>query len=328
MVRNDKILEIKDLHISYQVYGGELKVVDGISLSVSRGERVGLVGETGCAKTTTMKAILKILPRNAIIKKGHIEFNGTNVLNMNDFDIQQFRRKGAAMIFQDPTAALNPVFTVGDQMKAALRYSYSSGMQKLSEEEISIKLIQALKDVSLPDPHRILNCFPFQLSGGMKQRICIAMAISAGKKILLADEPGTSLDVTIQDQVLRLISELVDKKNLSVVIVTHSLGVVKENTDYTYVMYAGTIVEGGPTEVVFSKPLHPYTIMLMKCVPKLTGEGIAQGIPGRLIDYLNPPRGCRFSPRCPYVEEICENEKPDLFDIGGQHSVACHLVER
>ena len=181
--------------------------------------------------------------------------------------------------------------------------------------------------VSLADPDRILNSYPFQLSGGMRQRVCIAMTLAAERNILLADEPGTALDVTIQDQILRLIKELVDKGELSVIMVTHSLGVIRQVTTKVNIMYAGTIVEGGDTGEVFENPLHPYTQALMDCLPKLTGNGIAKGIPGRIPDYSNPPKGCRFAPRCPYATERCANETPQRLEKGNGHWVACFKAE-
>jgi peptide/nickel transport system ATP-binding protein len=321
----DVILSIKDLSLQYNVYGGSLKVLDSVNLDLWRSGSVGLVGESGCGKTTTLKSLLKILPPAAEITSGSAYYNGEDIFKMNHKKLQEFRRKGAGMIFQDPTAALNPVFTIGDQLISALKYTYSG---KVSKKELKSVAIEALSSVSLPDPDRILNNYPFQLSGGMRQRVCIAMALAAGKKVLLADEPGTSLDVTIQDQILRLIKQLVEDKGLSVVMVSHSLGVIREVTSYVYVMYAGTIVEKGITGEVFNRPLHPYTIALLSCIPKLTGKGIAKGIPGRIPDYLNPPAGCRFSPRCNHAIDRCRSERPNLIGQGDGHSVACFIYDR
>lgn len=315
------LLSIEDLSLQYNVYGGSLKVLNNVSLDLHQGSSVGLVGESGCGKTTTLKTLLRILPPIAEITSGSVNYQGRNILKMNNSELQDFRRTGAAMIFQDPTAALNPVFTIGDQLNAALKYAHDN--HKLKKKELHDIAVEALNSVSLPDPERILQEYPFQLSGGMRQRICIAMALAAGKNILLADEPGTSLDVTIQDQILRLIRRLVEEKGLSVIMVSHSLGVIREVTTYAYVMYAGTIVERGATRDVFNHPLHPYTVALMACLPKLTGAGIAQGIPGRIPNYLDPPPGCRFSPRCPYASERCFNECPTLEDRENRHAVAC-----
>jgi peptide/nickel transport system ATP-binding protein len=230
---------------------------------------------------------------------------------------------GVAMIFQDPTASLNPVFTIGDQLMTAIRYS--SLEDRLTRKEIRERALLALREVALPDPARILDNYPVQLSGGMRQRICIAMALAANSQLMIADEPTTSLDVTIQDQVLRLLGKLVLEKDTSTILITHSLGIVREWTGRVYVMYAGNMVETAPTEELFRQPLHPYTQGLMKAVPKLTGEGIAEGIGGRIPNYLNPPQGCRFHPRCPHSMEICSQAIPPYFDVGARHQVACYL---
>ncbi len=316
------ILEIKNLTTSYNIYKGKLKVLNGVSINLPKGQSIGLVGESGCGKTTTLRTVLQILPAAGQVDSGSVWYNGQNCFEMSEAELQSFRRTGAAMIFQDPTAALNPVFTIGDQLLLAFEYSYSS---KTSKKELHEIALEALNSVSMADPERIMKSYPFQLSGGMRQRVCIAMALAAGKKILLADEPGTSLDVTIQDQILRLINKLVAEKDLSVIMVSHSLGVIREVASFVYVMYAGTIVESGNTRDVFNHPLHPYTRALLACLPKLTGEGIAKGIRGRIPDYLNPPAGCRFSPRCPYVKDICRAERPELEVDANGHSIACFM---
>jgi len=317
------LLSVEDLYVSFRMYEGMLRVVDGVSFFVHRGEKVGVVGEAGCGKTTTMKAIMRILAENATVK-GRIVFDGKEVMAMRPGELQEWRRHSVSMVFQDPTSALNPVFTVGDQMRAVIGCSLE-GLADRGGATIQHIVESALADVSLPDPARILTNYPFQLSGGMRQRICIAMSVATSRQLLLADEPGTSLDVTIQDQILRLIGDLVRDKGLSVVLVTHSLGVVREMTDRVYIMYAGSMVESGPTSEIFRDPQHPYTMGLMSCVPKLSGQGISQGIPGGMPDYLNPPKGCRFAPRCPEVIDICHRERPANRQVGpGDHCTACH----
>lgn len=317
-----RLLEIRDLHVGFDVYGGTLKVLNGVNLAMEEGERVGLVGETGCGKTTTAKSTLKILPvPPARVFGGEVLFKREDILKMRPREIRRVQAQGISMIFQDPTAALNPVFTIGEQLMDAIRYSTSQ--DSLSKREIRKRAIAALRDVALPDPERILENYPIQLSGGMRQRICIAMALATESELLIADEPTTSLDVTIQDQVLRLLGNLVEEKETSTILITHSLGLVREWTERVYVMYAGSMVEVAPTEELFVNPLHPYTQGLMKAVPKLTGEGIAEGIPGRIPDYLNPPPGCRFHPRCPQAMPSCEEERPPFFDAGTGHQVAC-----
>jgi len=204
-----------------------------------------------------------------------------------------------------------------------VRHSMEGG--KLSKGKIREQALVPLREVSLPDPERMLDSYPIQLSGGMRQRICIAMALVASRELLIADEPGTSLDVTIEDQILRLLRRLVEEKNVSVILITHTLGVVRETTDRVYVMYAGNMVEVADTEELFANPLHPYTHGLMAAVPRLTGGGISDGIPGRIPDYLNPPPGCRFHPRCERAMDICREEKPAFYQVNTDHEVACFL---
>lgn len=316
------LVEIRDLAVWYRVYGGLLKVLDGVNLTVASGQRVGIVGETGCGKTTTMKAILRILPRNAVLPRGEVMFQGRKVLGMRGRELQELRGQGVAMIFQDPTAALNPVFTVGQQIMEVIKYARAGG----GPRERRLMALSALKEAALPDPERIMENYPFQLSGGMRQRVCIAMALATARTLLIADEPTTNLDVTIQDQVLRLMRRLVQEKGTSLILITHSLGVAREMTDLVYVMYAGTMVEVAPTDELFESPLHPYTVGLLRSIPKLTGGGIAEGVPGRIPNYADPPPGCRFAPRCSRAMAICSERKPEFFDTGGVgHRVACWL---
>lgn len=325
---NSPLLEINDLHVEFKVYEGILKVLDGVYFKVDAGEKVGLVGETGCGKTTTMKAILRILPMPpARITEGEIFFKRSNLLKMRDAELSRVRGSGISMIFQDPTAALNPVFTIGQQLGPVIQNT-SQDNKRLSKRQIREMSIAPLKEVALADPERLLDSYPIQLSGGMRQRICIGMALATNPELLIADEPGTSLDVTIQDQVLRLLHDLVEKKGTSVILITHTLGIVRETTDRVYVMYAGNMVEEAPTTELFTNPLHPYTQGLMAAVPRLTGGGVTAGIPGRLPSYLNPPVGCRFQTRCPYVMNICRQEKPSFFEVDEHHKVACFLYDQ
>ena len=321
------LLEIKNLYVHFAVYGGRLNVLDGVNFFMRSGEKVGLVGETGCGKTTTMKAILRVLPMPpARIPQGEIYFKGRDILKMSDNDLSQVRGRGISMIFQDPTAALNPVFSVGEQMEAVIQHSVDRGKQS-SRQETHQRAVASLQEVALADPERLLQSYPIQLSGGMRQRVCIGMALSTHPELLIADEPGTSLDVTIQDQVLRLLRKLVEEKNTSVILITHTLGIVRETTDRVYVMYAGNMVEVATTKKLFASPLHPYTQGLISTVPRLTGGGIASGIPGRIPDYLNPPSGCRFHTRCSYVMDICRTEKPPACRVDDDHEVACFLYQ-
>jgi peptide/nickel transport system ATP-binding protein len=322
MDRSDILIQVKNLSLDYKVYGGYLKVLDGVSFSVRENEKVGLIGETGCGKTTTMKAILGLLSPNAHIRSGEIFFEGKDILKMDKKSLNIFRRQRMAMIFQEPMIALNPVFTIGQQIRDVIRYANSS---RLSDREINERARSVLKNVSLSDVDRILNNYPFQLSGGMRQRICIALAIAMAQKLLIADEPTTALDVTIQDQILRLIDTISKEKEMSLILITHSLGLTRKTTQRMYVMYAGTMIESCNSLELYENPLHPYTRGLLKSLPRLTGGGFSDGIPGRLPEYLNPPPGCRFYDRCPHAMPVCNQQKPPVIEIEKDHEVACFL---
>ena len=320
------LLDIQELYVNFRIYEGILKVLNSVNLKIKPGEKIGLIGETGCGKTTTMKSILRILPiPPAIIPSGRILFEGKDIFEMDVKELNSVRRKDISMIFQDPIAALNPVFKVGKQLESVIKSSTLEKGEELSKEEIKKRSITVLKEVALPDAERLLNNYPIQLSGGMRQRICIAIAIASAGKLLIADEPGTNLDVTIKDQVLRLIGNLVDELGTSIILISHALGTVKGLVDRVYTMYAGSIVEIARIDDLFSEPLHPYTRGLIKSVPKLTGGGIPAGIPGRLPEYLNPPAGCRFAPRCEHAMPICWKSLPPIVDEGNEHEVACYL---
>lgn len=321
------LLEVRDLRIDFDMYEGTFKVLDGFSLVVQKGEKVGIVGETGCGKSITMQAALGILPMPpGRISSGEIRFLGKDLLTATARDLKEIRSR-ISLIPQDPSASLNPVFKVGTQLMDVIKYSASSRGQTGNAKERRRLALNALKEVGLPDPERNMNSYPIQLSGGMQQRILIAMALVTEPELLIADEPSTALDVTIQDQILRLMKEIVDKRQLTIVIITHNLGVVRELTDRTYVMYAGQLAEVARTKHLFSQSKHPYTQGLIKSVPKLTGEGISSGIEGMIPDYSNPPNGCRFRPRCEYAMAICEEKPPD-FVVEEEHKVACFLYRK
>ncbi|MEA4962956.1 ABC transporter ATP-binding protein [Lutispora sp.] len=319
----NNMLDIKNLHIWYKTYRGYAKVVNGINFYVRRGEKVGLVGESGCGKTTTMKSILRVLDKDVayLPNDGEIMFQGKNILKLSENEIQDIRRKKISMISQSPMAALNPVFKIGEQILDIIKYSgqYKSS----SKKEMLDAARSAIKSVMISDPDRILNSYPYQLSGGMRQRICIAMSLITERDLLIADEPGTALDVTIQDQIYRLLDDLVKKKDCSLIMVTHSLGVARELVDRIYVMYAGDIVETCKARDLFINPLHPYTEGLLDCIPRLSGGGLSEGIYGYIPDYHNPTPGCRFYPRCKSAKDICANEKPPVIEIEEGHYVSC-----
>jgi len=323
---SEELVDIRNLHVYFSIYEGLTKVLNGVNFRIARGEKVGLIGEAGCGKTTTVKSIMKILPTPpAIIEGGEIFLEGKDVLKMSQQELQTMRRKTVSMIFQDPTAALNPVFKVGDQIGDIIKFSQLALREKVTKEDIRERTVNVLKEVQMPDPERIMNSYPIQLSGGMRQRICIAMALVSASNLLIADEPGTNLDVTIQDQVLRLLGDLVKERGTSIILISHALGAVKGLVDRVYVMYAGSMVEAAKTADLFSDPLHPYTKALFNAVPKLTGGGIPEGILGRIPNYLNPPPGCRFNPRCPHSMPQCLEGAPPFFNVGESHEVACYL---
>ncbi|MCL7398749.1 MAG: ABC transporter ATP-binding protein [Thaumarchaeota archaeon] len=319
------LLNVEELQVHFKVYGGILKVLNDVALTVNEKEKVGLIGESGCGKTTTMKAIMRILPWNAIVPKAKIYFKGKDIMKMSDSELKRLRRRSISMIFQDPTAALNPVFKIRDQLFDIVKYANLEMGKNLSKKEIEEEAIRLLKEAALPEPERILDSYPFQLSGGMRQRVCIAMALASAHELLIADEPGTSLDVTIEDQILRLLKQIVEEKRTSIILISHALGAVKGFVDRVYVMYAGCIVESARTPDLFREPLHPYTKGLLAAVPKLTGGGIPSGIKGRVPDYMNPPLGCRFVTRCEYAMPICEKKQPRMIKAGNDHEVACFL---
>ena len=321
----EKVVDVKDLHISFRTFKGYPHVLNGVNVHVNKKERISIVGETGCGKTTTVNAIAQILARQARIDKGEIYFKGKDVLTMPQKELKRLRAENVSIIFQDPIASLNPVFTIGQQLKEVIRYSgiEGAGDKKVQEE----KAISALKETSLPDPERIMDSYPFQLSGGMRQRICIAMSLATPRDLVMADEPTTNLDVTIQDQVLKTLRQRVEEKESALILITHSLGVAREMADRIYVMYAGNMVETASSKEIFKECLHPYTKGLMSCIPKLAGGGIAEGIPGHIPNYLDPPKGCRFAPRCPYASSRCNEAQPPMFEVAPEHYVACYLYE-
>lgn len=324
---SEKLLDIQNLSVWYKTYRGYAEVVDRVNLHVGKGEKIGLVGESGCGKTTTMKMVMRTLDEQGInVGEGsQILFEGEDILAMNPRQLLELRRKRASMISQSPMAALNPVFTVGQQMLDVLKYS---GAYDRRDREGMLKAARAAIDsVMIPDPERILKSYPHQLSGGMRQRICIATSLLTPRQLLIADEPGTALDVTVQGQIHKLLRALVEEEKRSLIMITHSLGVVRELVDRIYVMYAGSIVECCETQELFKNPLHPYTQGLLSCVPRLSGGGISAGIYGYIPSYVNPPKGCRFYNRCPHCTERCRQEKPAAYTTAEGHTVSCFLYE-
>jgi peptide/nickel transport system ATP-binding protein len=262
----------------------------------------------------------------AKITGGAIFFDGRDLLTMGGRERAALRGTAMSMVFQDPMTSLNPVFTIGDQMGSILKYADRRLSRTRSKAERLARVYEVLKQVRMPDPERIAVSYPIMLSGGMRQRVLIAMALLNETRLLIADEPGTALDVTTQAQILKLLQDLVAERHLALLMITHNLGVVRASTDYVYVMYAGSVVEHGPTASLFANPRHPYTRALIDCVPRLSGHRTFKGIDGTLPDYAAPPPGCRFSPRCTFAMPVCAKTPAD-FEVGAAHGVACWLAE-
>ncbi len=319
------LLHVEHLEVTLHGEQGTGRVLQDLDISVGGSERVGLVGESGCGKSLTLRAVMGILRTPpAQVTAGKIWFDGEDTLAMSTQERAALRGRALAMVFQDPMTALNPVFSVATQMTDVLRWGDAAAGTRRSAAARHDRAREALRDVRLPDPDRVLRAYPAMLSGGMKQRVLIAMALLNRPRVLLADEPGTALDVTTQDEVLRLLDDLVRGGGLAFLLVTHNLGVVRGMTDRVYVMYSGTIVEEAPTAAIFAEPLHPYTRALFECVPKLTAGALPRGIDGVVPDYLAPPPGCRFAPRCSSRMPVCDTKVP-RFPVGDGRQVACWL---
>ena len=317
------LLEIRDLHMRFSLFEGLSHVLNGISLSIEKGERVAIVGESGCGKSVTVRAILGLLQQRNVAIEGSIRFHETELLGMAEREWRGIRGSRISMIFQDPMASLNPTFKVRDQLLKVIRRGGRAG----SAREAYEIACAGLRRVAIVDPDRILAAYPFQLSGGLAQRVMITMALVNRPELVLADEPGSALDVTVQEQTLRLMHELTQDAGAAVLLITHNLGVVREFAQRVYVMYAGTIVEEADVETLFRDPAHPYTRALLEAVPKLTGAGLPRPIEGMIPDYTAAPSGCRFHPRCGFAEAACR-DAPPVVELGSGHRVACVLPAR
>lgn len=314
------LLEVRELHLRFSLFEGLAHVLNGVNLTVERGERVAIVGESGCGKSVTLRIILGLLrSRNARVT-GSVRFDGRELVGLSERRWRELRGRQLSMVFQDPIAALNPVFTIEDQMSAVIRRA----MKGASRAAVRSRAQDALLQVAVSDPDRVLAAYPFQLSGGLNQRVLIAMALVNGPRLVLADEPGTALDVTVQEQTLRLMRKLVESSGAAVLLITHNLGVVREFAERVYVMYAGSIVEEASVQRLFEAPRHPYTQALLEAVPRLTGRGLPQGIEGAVPDYTAPPPGCRFHTRCQHARAECSEQPPSVETEPGHH-VACVL---
>jgi oligopeptide/dipeptide ABC transporter ATP-binding protein len=323
------ILEVKDLKIHFDTFEGTAKVLDGCSFRLGRGDTLGLVGETGCGKSITAKAILALLPVPPTrIVSGQIHFHSRDLLTISEKELEKIRGNQIAMIFQDPMTYLNPVFSIEKQMIDVIRGHARHTDGSVSRKEAREKAISLLDAVHIPHPRQRIKEYPHEFSGGMRQRVLIAMALAGDPEILIADEPTTALDVTIQAQILRLIKELVEQFRHSVLLISHDLGVVASVCRRIAVMYAGNIVELTTIERIFENPSHPYTQGLLRSIPNLARrKDNLVGITGSIPDFIKPPQGCRFHPRCDHAMDICKTVKPLLSSIDEQHQVACFLYD-
>jgi len=317
-----ELLRVKDLKTYFFTRQGVIKAVDEVGFKINRGETFGLVGESGCGKSVTALSIMRLIPSPGKIVGGEIFFDGDNLLKLDEKEMRKIRGKKISMIFQEPMTSLDPVFTIGHEIMESVQLHQGLGKEKAKE-----KVIEVLRVVGIPDPERGIDEYPHELSGGMRQRAMIAMALSCNPILLIADEPTTALDVTIQAQILRLIDELKEKFSASVMLITHDLGIIAEMCDNVAVMYAGRIMEYTDVDTLFSRPLHPYTKGLNKSIPRLDVEAerldVIRGLVPNLLDV---PLGCPFHPRCDFCLKRCIKEMPKLIEVEDHHLVRCHLV--
>ena len=321
MIKLDEpILKVKGLCTEFKTVDSRVRAVDGVDLELYPGETLGIVGESGCGKSVTALSIMQLLPKGVgKVVDGQILFDGKDMLKLSTKELLSLHGRDMAMIFQEPMTSLNPVYTIGYQLSEVLRYHM--GMNKKDAWQKSIDL---LKDVGVSRPEQIVRSYPHELSGGMLQRVMIAMGLSCNPKLLIADEPTTALDVTIQAQILELMGKLKEEYNTAILMITHNMGVVAEVCDRVIVMYAGYVVEMAEVNELFDNPGHPYTQGLLKCIPNIDEDReVLDTIEGTVPPPYAMPKGCRFAPRCPYATPECEANKPELYDIGGGHTCRC-----
>ncbi|MGN9162103.1 ABC transporter ATP-binding protein [Clostridium sulfidigenes] len=321
----ERILDIENLQVSFHTYAGEVKAVRGVDFHLDKGETLAIVGESGCGKTVTSKAIMRLLPEPmpAEIKKdSKIIFEGKNILDMNEKELRKLRGSDISMIFQDPMTSLNPTMTVGKQIAESL--IIHRGMNKAEAMKEAIKMLEL---VNIPNADKRVHQYPHEFSGGMRQRAMIAIALACNPKILIADEPTTALDVTIQAQIMDLIGDLQKKLGTAVILITHDLGVVADTADRIQVMYAGQVIERGTVEEIFANPQHPYTWALLQSVPRLEtkNKDTLYALNGTPPDLVKPPVGCPFAARCEYCMQICLEEMPEVTNVENDHQVLCWL---
>ena len=327
MSENDAILKVNGLKTYFYQASGVSKAVDGVSFTLKEGTTMGIVGESGSGKSVTSASVMRLMPaKTGKIVDGSIIFDGVDIRSLSESQMEKFRGDECCMIFQNPMTSLDPVFKIGHQMVEMIREH-----EKISKKEAWNKAVEALKLVGIPEAEKRMDAYPHELSGGMRQRIMIAMALVCNPKLLIADEPTTALDVTIQAQILELMEDIRAKKNTGILMITHDLGVVAEMCSRVVVMYAGRIVEEAPVHDLFADPKHPYTQGLIGSVPKL-GSGVESlpSIPGSVPDLSVMPKGCKFAPRCKYATDICHRQEPELVSINeaGTRKCRCHLLNK
>ncbi len=318
------LIEVKNLTTSFFTADGEVRAVDGVSFEIEEGKTMGVVGESGCGKSVTALSIMRLIPSPpGKIVGGQVLLRGRNLLELNREEMRKMRGNEISMVFQEPMTSLNPVFTIGNQIAEAIRLHQGLGRRATRE-----KVIEMLRLVKIADPETRISDYPHQLSGGMRQRVMIAMALSCNPSLLIADEPTTALDVTIQAQILELMKELQERLGMALLLITHDLGVVAEQAHEVAIMYAGKIVERALPKELFSRPLHPYTVGLLNSVPGIRGEKKRRldAIPGVVPSPLELPGGCRFRDRCPKAAGICAGAEPELVEKQKGHWVACYMV--
>lgn len=318
------LLEVKDLKVSFFIHAGEVQAVRGVTFSLNAGESLAIVGESGCGKSVTAHTIMRLLPSPpSRIMGGSVIFCGEELFTKTEKEMQKIRGNEISMIFQDPMTSLNPTMTVGKQIAEVIRYH-----KKVNAAEAKERVIEMERLVGLPNPEKRYNQFPHEFSGGMRQRAMIAMALACEPKLLIADEPTTALDVTIQAQILELMKNIQQRMNTAIILITHDLGIVADLCHRILVMYAGKIVERGSVDDIYYRPRHPYTWGLLKSVPRLDARNKKRLLPivGQPPDLIKPPNGCAFAPRCGYVMQVCLQHDPPEFDISEGHRAACWLL--
>jgi oligopeptide transport system ATP-binding protein len=320
---NNNLLSVNDLKVSFYTHAGEVKAVNGVSFNLDQGEVIGIVGESGSGKSVTSYSIIRLIDSPGKIIGGSISFNDQNLLELNEKEMQNIRGNEISMIFQDPMTSLNPVFKIGYQlMESIIKH------QSFSRSDAKKRAIEMLRLVGIPSPEKRMDQYPHEFSGGMRQRAMIAMALSCNPKLLIADEPTTALDVTIQAQILELMKELKEKINMSIILITHDLGIISDICDRVIIMYAGKVVEEAPIDDIFYRSKHPYTWGLLRSIPKINADDKERLVPieGHPVDLLNLPKGCPFAPRCEHCMKICLSENPPFAKISDNHKSACWLL--